>query len=161
MTGHIERCEDKIKKLVCSWSNKYEPGLRAALETLESEVREDDAFWHKTAVSGDYGEPWRDAPEEAACFDCNGIPVLAHGVRSRPEIAKATRPVGENDAIRSRVVACVNAMADLNPTGIAELIAAAEYACKLLELFSGPDRPAVEPERSRLRSALAAVRRSR
>ena len=50
MTGHIERCEDKIKKLVCSWSNKYEPDLRAALEELVAEVQEDDAFWNKHIV---------------------------------------------------------------------------------------------------------------
>lgn len=48
--GHIEICEEKIKKLVCSWSNKYEPELRAALAELVGCVQEDDAFWHRKIV---------------------------------------------------------------------------------------------------------------
>lgn len=40
MTQKIEECEKRIKSLVCSWSNKYEPELRAALDQLWADAVE-------------------------------------------------------------------------------------------------------------------------
>lgn len=88
-------------------------------------------------MSGKYGEPWTATDDGQSAITATGANLLRLEPTSRRKCIV-------------RAVACVNAIAGLNPAAIPELIAAADQML---------NEGGWEGVQHRLRSALAAVRR--